>query len=1529
VAQQLTALATKRAWAAAEAGAILQRLPLHTALQLLLESDISRSRGAARGGGSGGSWMGRHRGKLLLCLIDWHGFEEIVGAMRTLFAQYKQASIASFAGLLADLQPAWKAGSCFLTTSSSSSGGGSGVWGLPGNAPNPYVAAVLHVLGVMRGLGPAADATPGSSSSSSWEGQLARLLCLLDVLTPDDVSNDLAEAVGRSFAAFGESFMLKAAGKVTAQPAAAAATDSWQVQAAALLAALPAAAATTAGKGYGMWGPLAVAVTAGVATAAGGAAMLPALQLAVSSSSSSSTLGGNGLAVHLSDLLQQLQTAGLLTCGVHFNSSSSSVTGGYPSSSSSSSSDSVPAAACINLQLVLLLQRLYQTDKVLTLQQALQALVTLAPTLGKTLPQAVVYLFGHPKARGYGANLGPDTAVAMAAMEEAVAAAAVPTGAAVPAAVATAGKQLSEVLAYLHELLPAAAMQKMITALAAALPWDSDDSSSSSSGKMCPSDSWSQQQGWQGVSCKQLISSSLLTASCAMWGFDKGTGVAHSLIVLLADAAAANEASTAAAATTPAFKSRTLQRSSRIAGGFEGTHAGRAQQALLHAAGSAAAAARSSSSHLHSDRAAAAFLQAATGSGAAAAAASHAAAAGAALRNAAASGAAPAAAAHASRAAAAIHRAASTGVSHNSSSSSSNSPNAAGMNTVGHPSHAQRAQHALLWAAASAGSSPSGSHAERAQSQLLAAAAAAAAGDSAVLWALQQIRDAVEHYSSEDGSMSMSTARAAVARVLTNAADTFAVADGESGAAAALLSALPQLFVPPHLAAQVLVETYDLVSASVWSQSLQAAAAAAAAAATARTSCGGSSAVLQLLLALVQEVQLQLRVNVKGPVVYAEVLLAAADSNEPASQREEAVGQLLQLMLSGGQATAAAAAAAAGVGGRAGALAAAAPAFRGVPLAASAAAQLVIELARRRTSPSSSSSGGAGVAAASEEDAAARQLLVVGVATSAILQHFSSSSSTSVLVNCIAGQIYQTALLPQLYLTLLLRPRVSSSQWITLVRQSGLTSGNTPQAAAALALLCNTLKPGKALPLAAYAAALATALDVACTDSTNVAYPEARVGLELEKQQRQQQLLEAVVTVLGRFRGMRAMHASPLAAQLLLPKSDLAAVLCYCQELLPADTATALAAAVARALGQLDASSSSSSQQLVQLLAQLPNAAAAAFGKGAELWMPLLQQMAVAGGMSDAEEAQLISKLTAVAGTQGLAVPVRIAASEGASDDGGVRFADPAAAAAARGAAGTAKTAAAAAVTSHPVPVTAADVDDNDGAFDVTENALEVFAAVSLSVASTAATAALAAGYGAAGALVGLVWGAAAMTAGALAVSGGEASSSIKDEASTAAPVAPAAATAAKGGDGAAVSASTSPPDSPRTPTICEATSALACGSSDIHRAAMGGRTKADKPAAAAGGAAAFGYGGAATAAGAAAAAAAAAGQGSGLGFGSGFGVLGSLAVDPDEVVRKIRSQSAHMPLDEAVMQVRQFAVCCYLCLLTRLNGKLFAANSG
>lgn len=113
-----------------------------------------------------------------------------------------------------------------------------------------------------------------------------------------------------------------------------------------------------------------------------------------------------------------------------------------------------------------------------------------------------------------------------------------------------------------------------------------------------------------------------------------------------------------------------------------------------------------------------------------------------------------------------------------------------------------------------------------------------------------------------------------------------------------------------------------------------------------------------------------------------------------------------------------------------------------------------------------------------------------------------------------------------------------------------------------------------------------------------------------------------------------------------------------------------------------------------------------------------------------------------------------------------------------------------------------------------------------------------------------------------------------------------------------------SPPVSPRTPTTTD-------GTSSQRHAAMGGRTKvsfAAEPAVTGdaeggdfGAAGAVRYGAVA----AATAAAAAARGGVGAAAGAAAAGLGSLSVDPDEVVRKIKSHATVLPLDEALMEVR------------------------
>jgi hypothetical protein len=330
-------------------------------------------------------------------------------------------------------------------------------------------------------------------------------------------------------------------------------------------------------------------------------------------------------------------------------------------------------------------------------------------------------------------------------------------------------------------------------------------------------------------------------------------------------------------------------------------------------------------------------------------------------------------------------------------------------------------------------------------------------------------------------------------------------------------------------------------------------------------------------------------------------------------------------------------------------------------------AQLLLELSRPLVATSSSSSGSGG---GNTPAGVLQQLMLVAAVTSEV---FSSSADRSNDISAadvaadLAGRLYQADLLPRTFLTLLLLPHLDTPQLEVCVKQLGLTCGDTPAAVAALADLCNTLSPGRRLPLASYAQVLAAAHEVTVSTAfSGVTFQEARVGLELERQQRLQQLLAAVVRVLGTFRGMRGLHTSPFGAQLLLPMYDLAAVLCYSWQLLPSDAARRLAAAVAAALAELQGSELQTALQL------LPNAAAEGFGKGPELWGPLLHVMAVAGGMSDAQESSLTQQLLAVAAQKAVAShPLQLeddaATAEGTAAGGDGGFADPASVTAALG----------------------------------------------------------------------------------------------------------------------------------------------------------------------------------------------------------------------------------------------------------------------
>lgn len=109
-----------------------------------------------------------------------------------------------------------------------------------------------------------------------------------------------------------------------------------------------------------------------------------------------------------------------------------------------------------------------------------------------------------------------------------------------------------------------------------------------------------------------------------------------------------------------------------------------------------------------------------------------------------------------------------------------------------------------------------------------------------------------------------------------------------------------------------------------------------------------------------------------------------------------------------------------------------------------------------------------------------------------------------------------------------------------------------------------------------------------------------------------------------------------------------------------------------------------------------------------------------------------------------------------------------------------------------------------------------------------------------------------------------------------------------------------SAPANPRTPITSDVSSNTAS-----RAAAMGGRTKrvtfasASPAAADTHESAALGYAAAATAAATAAAAANRSGSAGVLG-------LGSLSVDPDDVIKKIKGHSSQLPLDEALMEVRE-----------------------
>ena len=1380
-AQQLNILAAKRHWTSAEASAFLQRLPLHTALQLLLEAGSGSARSSSSSSSSKMQLLVSLRPKLLRALVDWQGSEAVTQGLRELLVGYHGQALTSFAEVLSDVH---------LALSGPSGGSSSSSDGPGAAAPNAYVAAVITLLEVL--LPPSSSSSGGSSRHThQWSQKLSQALVHVSAQVPKTVAARLAEQVGRSFT----DTQQKPTSAST--PAAAA----WQADIATFLAALPAAGQQQQQE----WVPVAVSVTTAVSESAGSAAALDCIKATLQATVQDPSAAARAAwAAALASVLGQLQQQGVLTCGVAYSYSSFSgvSTGGNSTPGTRFAAQPGPVTpSCISLQLLQLLQDLYHTERVISLQQAAASILAVQVSLGKALPMAVAVILGGGSMRsirGYGAT-GPDSVTAAAALESATAEVTSrhqPTAAALPAATAAAARQLSEALARCHELLSEQLMVDLMTALAGVLPWTDlhtpatapgsgpTSSSSSSGSKVCPAEAEMSHGGWGGVTQLLLITSSLLTASCRVWGVDKGTQVAASLIEKLVTPPAAAAGGLPKTVSTPgcnlshsrsagelqgsssrsrpsirrSVSSGFLAKPSAAASSSSSSHAARAEAALYRATAATSSSNNTPDSRFagrtHSrsqaataagklqsaadtggpaqpgsqaSKAAAALLAAASGTN------TQAGAAAAKLQAAAASGGQGQPGSQAGRAAAALLEA-------SGSSGSSGSSSGVG-------SHAARAEGKLLYAAvASGGQAVLGSHAAKAKAALLKAAASgldtppssAAAGGSgtqdqhaqhALLNALASGRgaatadsstaatvasaateadaDSVPFSSSTTEAAAWGTAQLLAAadawywpglttakglvqgllypRYYHTAAEAGATpgyagvagrAAGRAGSAAAeaavlspceaaeaLAAALPRLAadLPTELTAEVLGQVWGSIPSAAWTSCLHATAAAlvtpvgsgpsAAAAAAGDGQYGGHAVggqLLEVLCAAASSLQEQLEPSKALPAAYAELLLLAA-SKLPSSS----VSQLLQQMLRGwvqqGEDEAGFA-----VG------------FEAQGLSSEGFAQLLLELSRpgAATAVLTSSSGSSLSEGTSQQQQQQQwQLELVASVASEVFGPATTSIedvTPADVAGALSGRLYQADLLPRTYLTLLLQPYFSSAKNEVCVKQLGITTGHTPAAIAALAELCYSLGPGKKLPLASYAQILAVALDLTVASKggfSKVGYPEARVGMELERQQTLQQLLGGVVAVLGTFRGMRQLHTSPLGAQILLPMHDLAAVLCYSWQLLPSAAAARLAEAVAAALAALPG------EQLPTLLQLLPNAAGEGFGKGAELWRPLLHTMAVAGGMSELQEGSLTQKLLAVCSQQVPSYPLQMQTGQGDATEG--LFADPAAVAAA------------------------------------------------------------------------------------------------------------------------------------------------------------------------------------------------------------------------------------------------------------------------
>jgi hypothetical protein len=358
--------------------------------------------------------------------------------------------------------------------------------------------------------------------------------------------------------------------------------------------------------------------------------------------------------------------------------------------------------------------------------------------------------------------------------------------------------------------------------------------------------------------------------------------------------------------------------------------------------------------------------------------------------------------------------------------------------------------------------------------------------------------------------------------------------------------------------------------------------------------------LLPYLLELVQELQAQHMVKDFGVLgdkeeglvrAYAEVLAAVAlDKLQPLfSSREEAVAKLLYVMLTGavaaGAPTAEAAAALSSVssssssreGGKAN------DGTSSRALIGEAAAKVLLRIAEKQQQQQQGQVWLTATAATFMFDFHSQLLQSKGAA--------GSGYRGEAFFTAVAAGLCHLPLQPQLLLLLLLTPLEKNlpqgARQAAVAKAADGVLQNAAKVSTELAYLCNKCSIGGQWPLSWYAQLLSELLEqyraTATTTTTSSSSSSSSSSYCYVAP------LWAVVNVLGPMRGMRVVHSVPGGVLTLLPLSDLAEVMCYCQELMPRAVAERLQRAVAGAVP---------GRQLEELLVMLPNAARAAFGKG-------------------------------------------------------------------------------------------------------------------------------------------------------------------------------------------------------------------------------------------------------------------------------------------------------------------------------------------